>query len=900
MRETMETAPTEAPTARELTAVILPEGELALEWAPATSAVPPEAVALHEQLLAEYGQGDGWLVRLAFAKAGIPLSLSLSFWRGFAGRFADQVRRTEELERRRADLRPELTDDELAAILSAAPLMPGAEHLNADLASAVWERLREAFTLGLAAYVGTVADYLRQFDPELHLPGRVYFHLVENRTGSSPFAFLATYATRIDERGKARHLPLKHAVQEFAGDSTRLLQLLATVYAAGRRSALVARLVDSGELFHPLAWSPAEAHTFLKEVPLYEEEGVLCRIPNWWRARAPTVRVQVRAGEQRPAGLGQKALLAFDVGLALDGEAVSPEELQALLEATEGLALIKGKWVTVDAEKLRRTLAEYERVRGLLEAGLSLRDALRLSLDPTRLGGSGDADTAPEISQGEWLLGVTTRLRSPARLEAVPPGAGFAAELRPYQQHGLNWLWFLHTLGLGGCLADDMGLGKTVQVLAFLSRLRQEARPAPSLLVLPASLLGNWKREIGRFLPALRVYDAHPSLRADGKVPALSTKEMGQWDLALTSYALVPRWAWLRELPWDYVILDEAQAIKNPGSAQTRAVKALPAHNRLVLTGTPVENQLSDLWSLFDFLNRSLLGSAQEFKLFSKGLAADPAGYAPLRQVISPFLLRRLKTDKAIIADLPDKVELTAYAELSRRQALLYDRLVMELREQLDSAVGMQRRGVVLAALMKFKQVCNHPDQYLGQQGYAEAESGKFARLREIAEVVLEKRERMLVFTQFREITEALHGFLETLFGRPGLVLHGGTPTRVRTALVEQFQGRDYVPYMVLSLKAGGVGLNLTRANHVVHFDRWWNPAVENQATDRAFRIGQRKDVLVHKFVTRGTLEERIATMLEEKRGLAERVIGGAGEGWITEMDNEQLLQLVSLRLTPE
>jgi non-specific serine/threonine protein kinase len=862
--------------------------------------VAPDSAALQECLLADYQQGDAWLVRLAFAKPGIGLSLSLGFWRGLAARFADQVRRTEELERRRADLRPDLAAEDLAAILGSAPLMAGSEYLSADLLRGVWERLREALTAGLAGFPGTVADYLRQFDPELHLPGRVYFHLVENRAGPAPFAFLATYSTRVDEHGKARHLPLKHALQEFAGDRQRLLQLLATVYAAARRSALVARLVDSGELFHPLAWGPGEAHTFLREVSLYEAEGVLCRIPNWWRAKAPTVRVQVRAGTRQPAGLGQDALLAFDVDLALDGQPVSPEEVEALLRATEGLALIKGKWVSVDAETLRRTLAEYERIRGLLDAGMSLRDALRLTLDPSRLSDEAGADSAPEVTQGEWLADVASRLRSPARLEAVAPGPGFGAELRPYQQQGLNWLWFLHTLGLGGCLADDMGLGKTVQVLAFLSRLRQEARPAPSLLVLPASLLGNWKREIARFLPGLRVYDAHPSLTPDGKVTPLDGQDLTRWDLVLTSYSLVPRWTWLHAVPWDYVLLDEAQAIKNHSTAQSRAVKALRARNRLVLTGTPVENQLSDLWSLFDFLNRGLLGSAQEFRGFAKGLNADPTGYARLRQVISPFLLRRLKTDRAIIADLPDKVEMTAFADLSRRQALLYERLVGELRERVEAAEGIERRGVVLAALMKFKQICNHPDQYLGQAGYAEAESGKFARLREIAEVVLGKRERMLVFTQFRELTEPLDGFLATLFGRPGLVLHGGTPTRERMALVEQFQGRDYVPYMVLSLKAGGVGLNLTHANHVVHFDRWWNPAVENQATDRAFRIGQQKDVLVHKFVTRGTLEERIDRMIEEKRGLAEHVIGGAGEGWITELDNEQLLDLVSLRLVAE
>ena len=362
---------------------------------------------------------------------------------------------------------------------------------------------------------------------------------------------------------------------------------------------------------------------------------------------------------------------------------------------------------------------------------------------------------------------------------------------------------------------------------------------------------------------------------------------------------MVQRYDVLQTFHWDYVILDEAQAIKNPGTQQTRAVKKLQAANRIVLTGTPVENRLSDLWSLFDFLNPGLLGNLKEFKSFARHLHDDPAGYGRLRQVIRPYILRRLKTDTSIISDLPDKVEMKTFASLSKKQIILYRDLLDDLKDVLDHSEGIQRRGLILSSLMKCKQLCNHPDQFLGTEGFEEQHSGKFQRLRELCETVLEKREKMLVFTQFREITAALHDFLAGIFGRAGLVLHGSVPVKQRQALIDAFQKRDtYIPFLVLSLKAGGVGLNLTEANHVVHFDRWWNPAVENQATDRAFRIGQQKNVVVHKFITQGTIEEKIDAMLEEKTRMSEEVIASGGEGWITELDNDQLMDLFSLSLS--
>ncbi|MCJ7829798.1 MAG: DEAD/DEAH box helicase, partial [Desulfobacterales bacterium] len=369
------------------------------------------------------------------------------------------------------------------------------------------------------------------------------------------------------------------------------------------------------------------------------------------------------------------------------------------------------------------------------------------------------------------------------------------------------------------------------------------------------------------------------------------------YDLVITTYARAQRYGWLQTHKWAYLILDEAQAIKNPGTKQTRAIKKYQARNRIVLTGTPIENRLSDLWSLFDFVNPGLLGNSSEFKRFTQKLSRDRSGYLRLRRLISPYVLRRLKTDKKVIADLPAKVEMKTYATLSQKQALLYQQRVDELKIALAEKDGIERRGLILSSLMKFKQLCNHPDQYLGTGGYTEKDSGKFSRLREICETIYEKREKVLVFTQFREITAPLGAFLESIFQRQGLIIHGSIPVGQRKKIIDAFQQERYVPFMVLSLKAGGVGLNLTEANHVIHFDRWWNPAVENQATDRAFRIGQHKNVIVHKFVTRGTVEEKIDRMLEEKTSLSNDVISASSEAWITEMDNEQLLDLFSLSL---
>jgi non-specific serine/threonine protein kinase len=449
-----------------------------------------------------------------------------------------------------------------------------------------------------------------------------------------------------------------------------------------------------------------------------------------------------------------------------------------------------------------------------------------------------------------------------------------------------------------------MGLGKTIQVLALLLVHQKEPDGArrPSLLVAPASLLANWASEIERFAPSLKILVAHPSALPAAELKRLGPASLEHVDLVMTSYGSLLRLPWVAETSWHLVVLDEAQAIKNPGARQTRAAKQLTARARFALTGTPIENRLGDLWSIFDFLNPGLLGSAKQFAAFVKKLAARPSEpYAPLRRLVQPYLLRRLKTDKRVVADLPDKTEVKAFCGLARAQAALYQCTVEDLAAELRQArQGIKRRGVVLAYLMRFKQICNHPAHWLRDGEWSEADSGKLGRLRELGEDIASRQEKALVFTQFREATEPLAAFLGGVFGRPGLVLHGGTPVKQRAALVERFQQDERVPFFVLSLKAGGTGLNLTAASHVVHFDRWWNPAVENQATDRAFRIGQRRNVLVHKLICRGTIEEKIDALIDSKKDMAESVMGGGGgaEALLTELKDDQLLELVALDLT--
>ncbi len=889
---------------QELNAVILPNGSIQLEWNSTTVKINKSTGLLqneiHQQFLSD---SDTWLLFLGFGDKQVKLSPSLDFWRDFSAFFIRELSRTPDLESIRHQVTISLDEERISLALESAPMMTGVEYLHPGLLQDVWERLNKIFSRQIEFYSGSVEEFINAYSPGIHLVGRIFFHLVENKKSEDPFAFLATYSTRLDNEGASKHLPLKHALEEYEDDKAKLLELLVTVHEAAKKSQLVGELLDSGELFHPLSWSAEEAFVFLNEIPIYEESGILCRIPNWWKGTPSSIGLNISLGDSAPSVIGMNSLLDFSPQLLIGETEISEEEARQLLKESQGLAFIKNKWVVVDPEKLKQTLDAYQRAQDIVNKdGLSLLEAMRWQLSPQKLLNLEGSNIPTTISNGAWLTSVFDKLRCPETVPKAKTGTTFKARLRKYQQKGLNWLTFLDELGFGACLADDMGLGKTVQLLAFLDVLRTKKKASPkstkaSLLVIPATLISNWIGEIQRFTPKLNVFVAHPEAHQGKKYSPPKESQLDHLDLVITTYGLLQKYEWIQSYTWRYVILDEAQAIKNPGTKQTRTVKKLTAKNRIVLTGTPIENRLSDLWSLFDFLNPGLLGNPTEFSRFSKGLKDDPSGYSRLRKLISPFVLRRLKTDRTIISDLPEKVEMKTWAPLSKKQVLLYEEIIKDIKFTIENKDGIQRRGLILSALTKFKQLCNHPDQYLGTGNFLEKESGKFGRLREICETIYEKREKLLVFTQFKEMTEPLNRFLNKIFEREGLVLHGGVPVGKRKKIIEKFQSREYVPYMILSLKAGGVGLNLTEANHVVHFDRWWNPAVENQATDRAFRIGQKKNVIVHKFLTKGTIEEKIDGMLEKKARLSDEVIVKTGENWITEMNNDELIELFTLSL---
>ncbi len=643
----------------------------------------------------------------------------------------------------------------------------------------------------------------------------------------------------------------------------------------------------------------AGAYSFLAEAaPLLQQAGFGVLVPPWWRSRATRLGLRVHARPTPTAGpvgngkLGLEGLVDYRYEVALGDDALSESELRRLAELKVPLVRVRGQWVELRTDEIQAALRSLEQGSNGAQAtaGELLRQGLGLAPPAADL-------PVVSISAEGWLGEL---LAADRRIEPLSAPAGFDGSLRPYQERGLSWLAFMERTGLGACLADDMGLGKTIQLLALLLDEREgrggkRSRPRPTLLICPMSLVGNWQREAERFTAGLRVHVHHGGERLVGRRFATTAKSS---DLVITTFGLAVRDAdVLGAVRWGRIVVDEAQNIKNAGAKQSRAVRALRAPSRIALTGTPVENRLAELWSIMEFCNPGLLGSANGFReRFAVPIEryGDDEAAERLKRIVGPFMLRRLKTDRSIIADLPDKIEMKVYCNLTREQAALYQAVVDDMLARIESSEGIERRGLVLATMMKLKQVCNHPAHLLADGSRLDGRSGKLARLDEILEEALAEGDRAICFTQFAEMGQLLRDHLQGRLGVEIPFLHGGVSKKARDEMIARFHADDGPPVLLLSLKAGGVGLNLTAANHVIHFDRWWNPAVEDQATDRAFRIGQRRNVQVRKLVCVGTLEERIDQMIEDKRQLAERIVG-TGEGWLTELSTSQLRDLVAL-----
>lgn len=641
--------------------------------------------------------------------------------------------------------------------------------------------------------------------------------------------------------------------------------------------------------------SALEAHAFLTvSGALLSAAGFEVHLPAWWRPDSlQALTLEADATPRQPSSdTPERALEArVDVrwSVALNGSPVSSEELAVLLRSDSPLVFFRGQWLHLDVRQLQNALRVG---RSHTPDSHSALEVVRLALGT---GGGHGGLSVSAVRGSDWLDPFLKRLCGEQTFEILPAPAGFCGELRPYQQRGFSWLVRLREWGFGACLADDMGLGKTIQALAFLLHQREQGERRPALLVGPMSVLGNWVREAERFAPALRCRLHHGAQRAHGNT---FVREAAEADLVITSYNLLYRdYADLRKVTWSGILLDEAQNIKNPDTQQAQAARALQADCRIALTGTPMENHVGDVWSLMDFINPGMLGRRTAFRdTFFRPIQSgtEPGARARLRRVTTPFILRRLKTDKQIIADLPEKVEGKVYCPLTPEQASLYEEVLNAFQREVEGLEGVSRRGRILAVLTRLKQVCNHPAHYLGQAHASASRSGKLTRLEEMLEEVFARGESALIFTQYAEMGRLLKRRLCHAFACDMPFLHGGVPRKERDRLVQDYQESAQPRAFILSLKAGGTGLNLTRASHVFHYDRWWNPAVENQATDRAFRIGQTHNVMVHKFLCGGTLEERIDAMIESKTALADAIVT-SGESFLTELSNTELRDVLRL-----
>ncbi|VVB72169.1 RNA polymerase-associated protein RapA [uncultured archaeon] len=780
----------------------------------------------------------------------------------------------------------------------------------------------EADTKELAAFTHELDSWVAQLQPKPDdMPFRTCFRL-EAPAGDGETWKLGFFLQARDDRSllipaeevwRAKSEALTFLKKRLRNPQEQLLADL------GKAMRVLPELDRSLQKARPkcLEMQTEEAYSFLRQsAPLLEQNGFGVMLPSWWERPGSRLGIKLelldapkKEGQVGPSLFGLNSLVEYDWQLSLGDNPLTEAEFAQLSSLKVPLVRIRGEWMELRPQEIEAAIKFFQKNRN---REMTLAEALRLSQ-------SLPAKMQPDVETSLPLMGLQAEgqidemlsaLSDPGRkIEPVLPPRGFRGTLRPYQLRGVSWLEYLHGFGLGACLADDMGLGKTVELIAFLLRENELQKieemasdskspvdgSKPALLICPLSVAGNWQKEIERFAPGLRVLLHHGLDRLSGQS---FHQEIEKTDIVITTYSLAQRDEEdLSSVSWSHVILDEAQSIKNQAARQTQSIKRLQAMQRIALTGTPVENRLSELWSIMDFLNPGYLGSSHSFR---KDFVLPIEKYKnkersdALRSIVQPFILRRLKTDPTVISDLPDKMELKVNYNLTPEQASLYAAVVEEMLVRIESSEGIERKGQILAALSKLKQICNHPALFLQDGSPLEGRSGKLSRLEEMLDEALAVGDRSLIFTQFAGMGAMLKHHLQEKLGVEALFLHGKTSRKQRDIMIQRFQAGDS-PIFILSLKAGGFGLNLTAANHVFHFDRWWNPAVENQATDRAFRIGQKKNVFVHKFVCLGTLEEQIDQMIEQKKSLAESVIG-TGEAWLTELSNSALKQMLSLR----
>lgn len=842
-----------------------------------------------EKKLYELIKEDKYLFayNLAFETNNV-VSTSIKYLKHLTNIFLNKVIVNPSLNLTKEKVDINFSEQEIVEMIDDTPYFIGNEFINKKWLQNHFSQLNKVFYNEINMFDGSISEYFQSKNRKIIFPSRIYFHLVENKNnGKYPFAFLATYSELKNE--KIVYYPLKYALTEFKNDKYRLNKLISSITNVSKDSEFIRNFINSGEIFYPLNFTEQEAYIFLKELNIYEQNGIICRMPNWWTTRKNENRITIDLKEKIEESwriLTPSVIINLVPSIIYNGVKIDYSEITELLNKSEGLAHIKGKWVVIDHLKLKKILDEYEYYS---KDGTSIFEILQIISGIKKVEEIDDIKI--EFTRKDWLNRIINKQFSDNLHSNL--SENFNGILRPYQYDAFKWLYGMNRLNFGVCLADDMGLGKTIELLSFLDKYKEE-NGKNVLLIIPASLIENWKNEIKKFTPDIDYF----VLKGQKELQFGKTRAF----LTITTYQKAVKSEYLETVNWDMIVLDEAQAIKNYDTQTTRKIKRLNTRMRIALTGTPIENNLLNLWSIFDFINPGLLGTINQFKRFCKTLEQNLDNFSNFKSIIEPFILRRLKTDKSIISDLPEKFENDVIINLSKEQVILYkdrvkkfEEILMQGKKSCKNRSKFEEKSEILNVILDLKQICNHPSQYLGKKGYKLEESGKFIELKSICETIYEKREKVLVFTQFKEIIPALNDLLREVFKKDGYCISGDTSLANRNLYVNNFQSTD-VPYMILSIQAAGVGLNLTSAQNVILFDRWWNPAVENQAIDRTYRIGQKNNVLVYKFISANTIEYAIDKMLKIKANLADKYINSISNDILNKLSAEELLKTLNYK----